>query len=166
MAERDIQDRIAQAARAVGWGAFWTPRSEHSPEGEADLRLLWESSAPCPYPARYLQIELKVADANGRYRHRTDAQRQYAAWAALAGLVVLEVRWPVDRALVEAALGVTLDEEPVTRSDPSPARAREVVRRPETVDPDTWAAAVAMGPRAVAGLVADEARRMIPHGGE
>lgn len=81
-----------------------------------------------------------------------------AAVAAEMGLLDLASRWREQMA--EAGLAQT-----AARCDP-PTRAREVVRRPETVDPETWAAAVAMGPRAVAALVADEARRTVPHGGE
>lgn len=121
------------------------------------MRCLWAGDGACPGPSRYLLVELKTADASGRYRHRTDAQRQYAAWAALAGLPVLEVRWPVDRAVLEGALGVDLgaSSRSAEETDKVPTRPS----RPPGVDEATWSEAVALGPRATAALVAEEARR-------
>lgn len=129
MSERSAQNRIAAAARARGWWVCWTHRSEHSPAGEPDLRLLWAGEGACPGPARYLMVELKAADARGRYGQRTEEQRRYAAWAALAGLCVLEVRWPDDQAVVEAALGVEFGAAMPEVSGAPDARAASLARR-------------------------------------
>ena len=52
VSERDFQRQVIDAARLLGWTVFWTYRSEHSPKGDLDLRMI--------RPPRILWMELKA----------------------------------------------------------------------------------------------------------